>query len=250
MMRDLNHRIAPRSLRWGWACRLTLLMITCLSVTISPSSVWADSNEGVMKKLKEKAAVRYQFKMRDHRTELGFMMSSSLGDVYNRNLLFGFQAQRYLSDSFGVGLHGFFGLSIESALAERIRGERPKRVTSDAFSSVGVGGALEAIYVPAFGKFSLLGVITSRYDLHLTGGVGMVQVSGDAFDSFALAPTVGVGSRFFINQNLAINLQVRDYFYKRAENVIPLQEKDESWRNHFFLTLSVSFFLGEPSIGD
>ena len=85
----------------------------------------------------------------------------------------------------------------------------------------------------------------------------MVQVSGDAFDTFAVAPTVGIGSRFFISQNLAINLQVRDYFYKRAENVVPIQEngqttyaKDESWRNHFFLTLSVSFFLGEPSIGD
>ena len=223
-------------------------------LTLKP--VHADSKESVMSKLKKGLAVRDHKQLREKRFELSLGSDFSMNDVFNRNILLGANAQYYLTNYFGLALHFGYGLNTTTSLADRIKEERPQRVTEQSFSGVGLLTGLDAVFVPAFGKFSMLGIFTSHYDISLSAGVGMIQVSGDAFGTWSLAPNVGIASHFFLSDSSAIKLQVKDYIYSRSSNVIPVQQadggvkttQDESWGNHFFVNLSYCFFFGKVRV--
>jgi outer membrane beta-barrel protein len=208
----------------------------------------------VMQRLLESDAVRHRKLMRDDRLELGLTLGSSAGELYTRSFLFGLQAQTYLSDSFGLGGFVFYALNMDSSLAERVRSLRPTRVNDETFARVNFGASLETMLVPAFGKASLLGAMTARYDLNLILGVGALQQSGAGeLEQLAIAPVIGLGTRLFLSDTLAVNVGLRDYIYKRAQNAI-LLKGDEGvtyvasprWQHQFFLTATFSFFTGKP----
>ena len=213
----------------------------------------AEVKDGVMKRLAESDAVRHRKLMRDGRTDLGLFLGFSTGELYQRNIALGLEARAYMSDSFAIGAHAFYALNFDTSLAEQVKALRGDRVSDSSFAKLGLGAALEAVYVPAFGKASLLGAMVSRYDLNVSGGLGVVQVTGDGLDAFAPAPVVGFGARFFLSDELAVNLQLRDYIYSRAQSALPVNEDgkvsyvaNKRWQNHIFLTATFSFFTGKP----
>lgn len=236
------------------AC-FTLLCTVGLSL-IAPAAQ-AEVKDGVMKRLANSNPVRRRLMMRDGRAELGLSLGSSTGEIYQTSATVGAQANYYLTDSFGMGAYLFYALNFESDLASKVRAERPDRVSKQGFSGVGFGASLEALIVPAYGKASLLGVINGKYDLNITLGAGALQVTGEELEKLAIAPVIGVGSRFFFNETIAMNVQLRDYIYQRAQNVVLVKDPtgqiatpsvEESWMNHFFITLTFSFFPGKPQI--
>jgi outer membrane beta-barrel protein len=217
----------------------------------------AEVKDGVMKRLAETDPVRRRQMMRKGRAELGVALGSSTGEIYQTSVTMGLQANYYLSDSFGVGAYAAYGLNFDSDLAEKVKAARGERVVEGGFSGVGVLASAEAIIVPAYGKASLLGVLTGKYDLNISLGAGGVQVQGADLEKFAIAPMVGLGARFFLNEMLAVNVQLRDYIYPRAQNALIVKDAsgmeleplvEESWMNHFFLTATFSLFTGKPSI--
>ena len=221
------------------------------------SDARAEVKDGVMKRLEGSDPVRRRQMMRKGRAELGFSFGSSTGEIYQTSVTSGLQANYYMRDSFGVGASVFYGLNFDSSLAEKVKAERPDRIPEEAFAGVGLGASLEAVIVPAYGKASLLGIINGKYDLNITLGGGALQVTGAELARFAIAPVVGLGSRFFINDGLAVNIQLKDYIYQRAQNVISVTDAmgqpakpivEERWMNHFFLTATFSFFIGKPQI--
>jgi len=237
--------------------RAFVLSLCAICLTFSAQNARAEVKDGVMKRLASSNPVRRRQMMRDGRFELGLTLGSSTGEMYQTTATVGAQAQLYLTDSFGIGAYVFYGLNFESSLAEKVRAERPDRVSKETFSGVGLGSSLEAVIIPAYGKASLLGVINGKYDLNITLGAGAVQVTGEGLEKFAIAPVIGVGSRFFINESLAVNIQLRDYVYQRAQNVVLVKDPtgqiatplvEESWMSHFFITATFSFFAGKPKV--
>ena len=239
-----------------------LLSLSALAAlpALAPRAAHADVKDGVMKRLEESDAVRRRKVMRDGRFEIALSLGTTLGDTYNRALPVGLMGNMYLSDSFALGLNAFYGINLETNIVTRIKEERPARVASSAFSGVGFGASLEATLVPAFGKLSLLGVMNGVYDMGLILGAGVVQVSGkEPYGQIAPAPVVGVGLRFFANDNLAIALQLRDYIYSRSQSAVKVVDpatgassysQQERWQSQFFLTLAVSFLTGKPRISE
>ena len=236
------------------------VILSCAVALTAPLAARADVKEGVMKRLEESDAVRRRKVMRDGRFEAALSLGSTLGDTYNRALPVGLMGHMYLSDSFALGVNAFYGINLETSIVERIKASRPTRFASSAFSGVGFGASLEATFVPAFGKLSLLGVMNSVYDMSLIAGAGVIQVSGDEpFGGIAPAPVIGVGMRFFVNDNIAIAVQLRDYIYSRSQSAVKITDpatgavsysQQERWQNQFFLTLAFSFLTGKPRFSE
>jgi outer membrane beta-barrel protein len=252
-----NHDLYVKDLLSIIKHALSAMILFGLLIAMPIHTVHADAQESVMSKLKKGVAVRDRKRLLAKRFELAVGSDFSVNDVYNRNILLGVNAHYYLKDYFALGAHVAYGLNSTTALADRIKAKRPQSITEKSFSGVGLLAGLDAVFIPAFGKFSLLGTFAARYDISLMAGVAMVQVSGDAFDSWSLAPNLGVASRFFLNDNSAISLQLKDYIYNRASNLIPIQQadgtikttKEETWSNQFFISISYNFFFGKPSTG-
>jgi len=243
------------------ALALALALTADLAAHVAaPRAARADVKEGVMKRLEESAAVRRRKVLRDGRLEAALSLGTTLGDTYNRALPVGLMGHLYLSDSFALGLNAFYGINLETSIVERIRAARPGRLAASSFAGVGFGASLEATFVPAFGKLSLLGVMNSVYDMSFIVGAGVVQVSGaEPFGQIAPAPVVGVGFRVFANDSLAVSLQLRDYIYSRSQSAVRVVDpatnkvtysQQERWQNQLFFTLAFSFLTGEPRFSE
>jgi outer membrane beta-barrel protein len=213
----------------------------------------AQKSETMQKRLEKSKTVRRQKMMRAGRMEVGLSFGSTLGDTYKRSYPINVLGNYYLSDEFGVGLSAFFAPASETALAEEIRAIRPNRVGGEeSFSAVTLGAGVDAIYTPLHGKLSLLGISALRYDLSVTGGVHLLQITGAQSDGFKPAPSLGISSHFFIDDQLAVSVFYKNFAYSSANRSLivsgsPVSE--EAWSLNSFGGISFSFFTGKPTVG-
>jgi outer membrane beta-barrel protein len=72
------------------------------------------------------------------------------------------------------------------------------------------GGEIEGSIL--YGKLSLVGQKIIYYDMHLIGGVGMMNTDNGNF----VTPNVGIGQQIYINKNLALRIDYRLMAYHEA----------------------------------
>ena len=225
---------------------------TCVMVLMTTAETgWAEKRESMKKRLEREKSIRYQKLMRAQRLELGLSVGSSLNDVYQRSAPIGVNANYFWSDSWGIGAHAFFALQSETALGEQVKIRRPTRANNNSFTSVGLGLGADLLYTPIHGKFSPLGITAIRYDLGLTGGVGLLQVTTDGEPGFKPAPAFGINSRFFIHESLAISVFYKAYIYSYADHVTIVSGKkqiNESWGSQSFGGIMLSFLTGKARV--
>lgn len=231
----------------------SLISVSALSTgSLSPTSTaWAEKRESMKKRLEREKTVRRQRLMRAGRLELSGSLGASLGDAYQRNYPIGVAATYHLNDRWGIRGGGFFALSSETSLAEEIRALRPKRVTPNSFTSVGLGFGADVLYTMIYGKFSPLGIGAIRYDLALTGGVGMLQSVSGTVSAFKIAPNVGINSHFFLSDQIAVGVFYKLYVYSYTDHQLFVDNKpalEESWSGHSFGGLAFSFFTGKVKV--
>jgi outer membrane beta-barrel protein len=238
---------------------LLFCLIGCITL-LSPLDAQAKGKESVMKRLQEETAVRKQKRLRSDRVGLGLILGSTTNDRFARSSLVGGRLEYYLKDSLGIGVHASLGIVSETNLATQIKATRPSLGQPQFFQGIGLDLGGDLIFVPAFGKLSILGIINARYDFQFTLGASFIKMqsieNGDSYDRFALAPAVGSGFRLFFSDQFALNFQLKDYIYSRIENLIPINNngveevnENASWQNHFIFNMSFSFFLGKPQVG-
>ena len=230
--------------------------IISLTITLhTPRSVYAEEREEVtMKRLLESNAVRHHRMLRDGRFAVIGGIGSTLLEPFIQSTLISAQAQYYLNDRIGIGAYGFVGINSETGLVENIRAQRPQLALADHFAGLGFGAGAEVIYIPAFGKLSLLGQFMTRYDLQLLAGAAFLNVTGIGTAKSTVAPSIGLGSRFFFSDSMAVDVQLRDYLYARSTNSIPVEGQSpvstEEFLNQFTFQLTVSYFFGQPKVGE
>ena len=235
---------------------IPLMTILCGIISLTMSlSVYAEEREEVtMKRLLESNAVRHHRMLRDGRFAVIGGIGSTLLEPFIQSTLISAQAQYYLNDRIGIGAYGFVAVNAETGLVENIRAQRPQLALDDHFAGLGFGAGAEMIYIPAFGKFSLLGQFMTRYDLQLLAGAAFLNVTGIGTAKSTVAPSIGLGSRFFFNDSMAVDVQLRDYLYARATNSIPVEGQNpvstEEFLNQFTFQLTVSYFFGQPKVGE
>jgi outer membrane beta-barrel protein len=232
---------------------LLRLLLTCGFVTIlMPSHNAFAKRESMQKRLQKEKTIRRQKLLLDQRLELSVSLGSSLGEVYKQSYPLGISGTYHLSNEFALAASAFFALSSETQLTEEIRRVRPNRIQDDsAFSSVGLGLGVDAVYTPVYGKFSLLGISALKYDLSGTVGFHLLQVSGAESDGFKPALALGLAAHFFIDDSMAVGVFYKNFLYSRNDHVALIANKLEAeaeFSIHSFGGLSFSYFTGKAQV--
>ena len=244
--------------------RPTPILLLTLAVLLSGVSVsWSANIQGpkrsALQKLQEGDAVRNRLLLRDGRFELGPSLGFTLNDAYRRNVLLGVEVDYHLTDSFAIGGFMAYGLAFDSGLTERINAVRGEQVAQGGFSDLTFIGAVEASYVPLFGKVAFMGRYVVNYDFQVSAGVGAASLSGsDDVAGFKPVGVLGAGMRVFLNRWSAVGIQVRDFIYSSALNAVPNTETDTgvvradaSVRNNFSLMVGYSLMIPqEPTVSE
>ncbi len=202
--------------------------------------------------------VRRKLLFRSTRLEVAPLVGFTLADPFNRNILAGANAGFHLTNEFGIG--ATFGYSLanpETSLSESLK-DPASNVPADqlndfATTRINWVASVEGSYVPLFGKLSIMNGLILNYDFHLIFGVGFINQAGVAatgVDNLAsdnvatstVAPTVGIGTRFYINDFLSFNTELRDYIYSSPVISNGLNN-DADLQNRLMLSLGISIFL-------
>ncbi len=233
----------------------TFLCRACLLLALTLPSVSMGANiqgprRSALDRLEGSDVIRNQLMLRGSRFELSPTVGFTLGDTFKRNILFGATLNYHILDPLAVGLTAFGAYGYNSDLGDRVEEERGERV--GAFTSLSMLATGELTYTPMIGKFALLGRYVFHYDGHLLAGAGIVRTTGNKdVEGIKVSPVVGVGVRIFFSNMIALQVQLRDYIYKDADNALATTNSngetvmsiDESWKNHFAATLGLSFYF-------
>lgn len=123
-----------------------------------------------------------------------------------------------------------------------------------------LGATFAARWSPIYGKINLLGENVLNFDLYFTGGLGMIStkkayVSAGDDGAVILRPdgnqvhppvTVGLGTNFFLNQSLAVKLDVRSLIYRAPAPIYDISQADSNeYRiyNDIVTSIGVSYFI-------
>jgi outer membrane beta-barrel protein len=243
---------------------MALLVVTCVTVTGGDLRAAEDSEEDPT--YEEGPSVRRQLLYRSGRVELQPSIAISAGDAYMRNLMAGANLSYYFTNGIGIGLTGAYGaFHPETKLGGNVRRTLAENADPNSsslnYSYTKWTAGLEFKFVPIFGKFNLMNDTVVRYDFHLMAGMTVIgqdactagSASADCIDSdggqvdealvgIRPAATLGFGARVFLGDAYAINLQVRDQLYRRAELSTNAGDNAE-FTNNLFVSLGFSFFL-------
>jgi outer membrane beta-barrel protein len=252
-MRHENHR---------WL--LALLVVTFVTMPGGDLLAAEDSEEEPA--YEEGPSVRRQLLYRSGRVELQPTVAISAGDAYMRNLMAGANLSYYFTNGIGIGLTGAYGaFHPETKLGGNVRQALADNADPNSsslnYSYTQWTAGLEFKFVPIFGKFNLMNNTVVRYDFHLMAGMTVIgqdactanSASADCMESeggqiddslvgVRPAATLGLGARVFLGDAYAINLQVRDQLYRRAELSTSAGDNAE-FTNNLFVSLGFSFFL-------
>ena len=250
----------PVNYRW----LLALLVVSCVTVTGGELRAAEDAEETPT--YEEGPSVRRQLLYRSGRLELQPSIAVSAGDAYMRNLMAGAKISYYFTNGIGIGLTGAYGaFHPETKLGTNVRRSLAENADPDAsslnYSYTQWTAGVEFKFVPIFGKFNLMNDTVVRYDFHLMAGMTVIgqdactasSASSSCIDSdggtvdeslvgVRPAATLGLGARVFLGDAYAINIQVRDQLYRRAELSTNVGD-DAEFSNNLFVSLGFSFFL-------
>lgn len=206
-----------------------LLATLAALVVVGPSGdVFADDDEAVTD---TGPIVRRKVLYRSTRVEITPAIGMTLNDAFRRNIITGLGLQYHLTNEFGIGVAGGYGiLHPETDLAKNVtttlQQSSPSTLGTISYSEVQWMVDFTLSYVPIFGKFTVFKSATIPYDLHLNGGlaivneVGQPAVAGGNVDSEVegLRPggVIGGGVRLFLSDMISLNLDMKTLFVSRA----------------------------------
>lgn len=203
---------------------------------------------------------------REGRVEVAPRVGMTIGDRYEHHLLVGASAHYHFLDWFAVGADLEYGVTFNTDLHDQIDRELKGKVdavcpqrTDGCLSQLGIKekigtgsiqflGTINAQFVPISGKIMLFGTALLRYDVHFIVGasIGLIREEGsiEIDSTVTFAPMAGVGTRLFVNDWIALNLEFRDHILQ-----FPLATDQSgntlgaSYHNNFSFSLGLSFML-------
>ncbi len=199
--------------------------------TASATEVQIEDRE--ITSMEEGPVVRRQLLHRSGRIEIAPMGTFSVNDAFIRSAMPGAGVSYFLNNTFGLtGSFNFSALQLDTSLRSNMDAALDDGTRAEtSYSRVGWVTDFGLVYVPAFGKFSLLNSVTTHYDFHLFGGLGVLSevaepASGNADDGIdeemgGIRPggMFGAGMRFFLSDMVSANFQIRNYVMARSQEV-------------------------------
>lgn len=248
--------------RWTLVAAVVGIFLVAGSAERHAMAMDVEVQDDEIASLEEGSVVRRQLLFRAGRFELEPKMMFSLNDAYVRNAMIGLSGSYFLNNYFGIGASFGFGAlqfdtSMRGHLESGLDAQGGDALAQTSFSHLGWALDTGLIYVPAFGKLSIMNSAITHYDFHIFGGMAVVNESADAALEGATPDTVlegirpggmfGLGMRFFVGHSVSMNFQVRNYLYTRAE--VSQGSADPRLGNMVLLSLGFGFYFpGEVQI--
>ena len=247
---------AQSSLSKRLCAALTLFM--ALTAVSSTSFAEVEADGGLAE---DGPAVRRKLLYRSTRLEVAPLVGITLADAYNRNVIVGANVGFHLTNELSISATGGYGLaqsgtSLRDNIEETLSGRDSFRNINYSYIKWLVG--VEGAYVPLYGKFSLLNSLIVDYDVHLIGGVSFVgqgalnassktDVENSSIAGNAVAPTLGIGTRFYFGDMFAVTMDVRDYIFSRT--LVSRTSSEQELTNNIMASFGISiFFPGEVKV--
>ncbi|HEX3697443.1 MAG TPA: outer membrane beta-barrel domain-containing protein [Polyangia bacterium] len=253
------------------------LLLVALSVCLLPVAAQAQRQSP----LADAPAIRKRLELRAIRLEFGGGGGTTLNqDFYHSvfvNLKLGFHFTDWLSlSAFGGFVVSNMETGFQSQLVDSLKTPDPTRpapTPADAKASMSkikqiLAAQLE--FAPFTGKYSLFGKLFAHYDFYLFGGPGFLNLeptdsSVPACSStntgqscgvtgYKLGANFGVGVHSYLNQFLALNLELRDIMAsinpagRDTNGDQKANASDSTWQSTYMVSLNIVLYL--PATAD
>lgn len=258
---------------------ISLSAFACLAA----APAWAERGRDP---LAGQPAIRQRVEMRKLRFEVSPTLLISANQPYLIGVGGGLNLQFHFTDWLGVGASFHYTAGLESPLASNLESVLPDKAdpvyrqpSKQQFRDHLVGpnflGSIYGVVTPIGGKFALFNSLFARYDFYGMLGFGFANMttplasgatysattmngdvnntSPDVFTGFKPGGMVGIGTHFFFNEWVGLQLEFRDYFYKAnpggldvvtSDGTKPtLSSSDEYMTNNLYFSIGVSFKL-------
>lgn len=191
----------------------------------------------------------------DGRFEISPEVGVSFRDAFWQKVSFGAAFTYHFTESIAVSARGTYNVSLISGNAQicsptgggcaaPTREELTTNTNGDtanvAYGLIGLLANLDLQWAPLYGKLSLFSEKVLNFNMY--GLIGPSFLMYGPSQQFTVGGHVGIGFRFFINNWLAIRLEVRDVIYFE-EGYKQLAPQRDSLRNQLMADVGFSMFF-------
>lgn len=164
------------------------------------------------------------------RVELTPAFGLTLDDPFHKAYIFQGGVAYYLNESFGFGAQGeYYGSSSSNP-------DISGRPVTTNFNHPVFAGRLELIWAPIYGKVNLFAEEVFHFDTFLSGGAEYIGLNS----SGSVAGTLAIGQHYFLNDWLAVRVDLRDQIFSMDAN--PGSGPGKHLQNLLTFNVGVSFF--------
>lgn len=223
---------------------ITLVATTGMSLAINVATPTEASAQS--RSFTEGPPVRRKLLIRSSRFELTPSISGMFGGAYEIPFYIGLTGEYHLTNdvSLGIDVHGS-PVALDRKVVRDLEQENPALNAHVSIASTPLLTNFHVTYAPITGKLNAFKNKIAHFDVHFVLGVGGAYQMSDnpALQGFEFGAVVGVGTRIFVSDSVALLARVTDYIYPNAEAARDLRSPRERWRNHFVGTFGVSLFF-------
>ncbi|MCG3173207.1 MAG: hypothetical protein GMKNLPBB_01385 [Myxococcota bacterium] len=183
------------------------------------------------------------------RFEIQPFASYAVNEPFKQRLMLGAAATYHFVDS--VAVQAFFGYNLNFANDDTVIIRKQGAPDDAATADLKYNFALDFVWTPIYGKLNLLGEWIIHHDVFfLVGfgglGSGIDPKAGNPVSNFNLAGNIGLGTRVFLTDWLALNLEVRDFIYSTELANLPADKsgnKITDIQHSIFAGLGFGFYI-------
>ncbi len=186
--------------------------------------------------------------LKNNRHEISPIYNVSIADAFLRKHIGALAYTFHLDEHLAITARGGFTLlSRHSGTVQVCEATASCREPNDVElnrlpGNTNLMAGLQAEFSPVYGKINLIAERVLHFDIYVTGGLGLssYSIQKDGADASGMSPALllGVGQRYFVNQWLAVRLEIIDFLYFQ-----PTGKKDRQIQNDFLFTVGASFFF-------
>ena len=226
-------------------CRVVLL---CVGVLFFATSGLSNSNEEYQINV-----IRPKFFVKKSRTELGTDLAVVLNQTFTYTYLLSGAIVYHLTDSWGLGVTGAYGLTVDKE--DRVVLRDTFSITVDIFTTEWIAET-SLLWTPVYGKYQLTSGRLVYFDTYVSAGFGMMGISiqskknsGVVNDPYSCySPVIGAGQRFYLSKKTSLRWQIRNHIIqyngKRCSPAAPEKgEQDHNLYHTIVTQVGISYFI-------
>lgn len=177
---------------------------------------------------------------KDGRVELASALGLSLNDAFFTQVPLSIGVTYGLGEALAIGVTGDYFLGFKSApdVAGSALAERPPA------NRAMYAGLLELTWSPIYGKVSAMAEGVLHFDMYVKGGAGLI---GPARREASLGFSAALGQHYFINEWIALRVELRDYLFSMART--PKVDKDKDFQHMLTVVAGASFYFPQDARG-